>query len=140
MAKKTTYINKGGLHTLADGTKVPGGETFESTDPNLCAKFPLKFEKAGSVKKPVNATTAAPEPESTATPSEENKAISGQTVAENAPQDVTAEFTVDSDGSLTVLRDKKGWAVFEDGDDDALNDKPLKKKEVQPFIDDYLAD
>jgi hypothetical protein len=101
MAKKTTYINKGGLHTLADGTKVPGGETFESTDPNLCAKFPLKFEKAGSVKKPVNATTAAPEP---------------------------------------VLRDKKGWAVFEDGDDDALNDKPLKKKEVQPFIDDYLAD
>ena len=124
---KQTYINKGGQHVLADGTKVERGERFDCDDPDLRVNFPNKFELVNVDEKPVNAP-----PPVAAKPAPAPKPDKDE------PEDVTKDFTVDQDGNLTVLKDKKGWNVFEEGDEEPLNEKPLKKKDVQPFIDEYL--
>lgn len=109
-----TYRNLGGQHILLDGTTIEKGEVFECDDPELLTKFPQKFERVH--------------------PGE----------AEGAPTagdrtDVTTDFPEAAEADLTVLKDRKGWFVFDEGDE-PLNEKPLKKKDVAAFIETYLED
>lgn len=135
MADKKTYVNNGGLHTLEDGTEVKRGQTFESSDPGILAKFPNKFALAGNDVPPVNADSDKGGKDTTKT----DDSGKGGNDGDDA-DDVTRDFKVGKDSGLTVLKENDKWNIYEEGDDDRLNDKPLSKKKVQAFIDDYLED
>lgn len=135
---KTIYENIGGTHTTREGVDVLRGQTFEDPDPDLCAKFPNKLRKVTAQQTPVNAPAGggvAPTP-----PQGAESPDKGGEISEKRGTDVTGEFTVDKAGTLSVLKDGTGWHVYEKGDPDPLNEKPLKKKEVQAFIDDYISE
>lgn len=112
----STHVkNIGGQHTLADGTTVEHGGTFEyeGTLAELQAKYPNKFVAAEGGKA---AAPAAPE-----------------------ETDVTEDFPAAKENDLQVVKTAKGWNIYDDGDD-PINEKPLKKKDVQAAIDAYLAE
>lgn len=135
---KYTFINKGGQHVLGDGTKVNKGETFES-DVDLRKDFPNKFELVGDgASTPVNAKGGKDTDD--ADDADTGKSGAKDKAPKDAPEDVTSDFKVDEEGSLSVIKEKGKWNVYEDGDETPINEKPLAKGKVQPFIDDYLED
>lgn len=153
------YKNNGGAHTLLDGTTIPHGGTFESDDPNLLKKFRGKFER-------VIIEAVTPEPPCVQAPSEASAQITQdvnteeeektpvQKAAEKGAEfvlpegsvDVTDEFPTAKDADIRVLKDKRGWWVYDfmlsadDTNNEPANDKPLRKKDVGTFIDDLLAE
>jgi hypothetical protein len=132
------YLNKGGVHIGPGGVVVEPGKTFVSNDPELCVKFPNKFELIHpEVPTPVlRQSVDTPEPEKTEVQVAAEKGAEG--IA--APgKDVTSEFDGAADGGLTVRKDKRGWWVYDEGED-AINEKPLKKREVPVFIAECLTD
>ena len=112
----TTVKNLGGGHNLADGTVVGHGETFEHEGDfdALCKKFPNKFERC-------------------------HKAETGGTATADDRQDVTTEFPEAAEAGLTVLKDKKGWSVYDEGDE-PIEGTPCTKGKVKAAIEKYLAD
>lgn len=143
MPKPTIYINQGGQHRTEDGTLVKKGESFESPDPDLCTKFPNKFVRAADVaaNTPVNAGATQ---SATDTPDNTGDAPDGtQTPAtDEGSKDVSGDFDLsgDADGVLSVRKEKGKWNIYEKGDEDPINDKPLAKGKVQAALDEYLAD
>jgi len=125
------YENLGGQHITPDGTRVEHGKTFHSDDPNLCKKFPNKFKRChidAPPAQPVNSTPATPVAES-------EKAVDEK----SGPKDVTDEFLEAAKNDLVVEKDSRGWHVRDSDETEAINNKPLKKKEVADFIKKYLA-
>lgn len=137
-----TYKNMGGLHTLLDGTTVPKGGVFQSDDPYLCKKFRGKFERV--IEEP--APAPAPVVQSVDTPEEKKTAVqkaaeTGATdVLPEGTTDVTGEFPSAQEADMRVLKDKRGWYVYDDGGKEPANEKPLKRKAVDCFIEELLAD
>jgi hypothetical protein len=125
------YLNTGGRHTTLDGMVIKNGECFDSDDPDLDIKFKNKITKF--VEPPVVqaakvevAVAEAPVVEAPAT---------------DEKQDVTDEFPEAKNGNLTVMRDKAGWYVYDAASDvDSVNEEPLKKKDVAPFVKTYLTE
>jgi len=134
------YLNKGGVHVTADGTAVLSGETFVCDDPELCTKFPNKFEVVyPEPPTPVlKQSVDTPAPEKTEIQEAAEKGAEGIT----APvlKDVTSNFPKAKEGGLAVKKDKRGWWLYEVDDEEPVNEKPLKKREVSAFITDYLKD
>lgn len=120
-AKLTAYRNNGGVHSFTDepqpdGTIKPGrtvqkGEAFESDIPNLDTLFPNKFVKIH--------------------PSE----VQGVATA-NDKTDVTPDFPLAVEADLTVLHDKAGYWIYDEGEE-PLNNKALKRGSVDTFVEDY---
>lgn len=150
--EKKVYLNKAGKHSCLDGTVVPHGKTVE-TEEDLIAKFGRKFE----LVTPVNPIQAAAEtgasgllvPDGPAlAPADGGGGANSADAAENATDgaqapagmtDVTEEYPAAAKADLTVCHNKRGWWVFDAGTE-AVNEKPLKKKDVEVFIKDYLAE
>jgi hypothetical protein len=133
---KKTYLNKGGTHTALDGTVTPKGGTI-TTEEDLVAKFGSRKFALMQPGQPVPAAPAAPE--APKAPDTNEDADSGDDVAPDGMDDVTADFPVAEAHDLTVKKDKRGWWVF-DGDEDPANEKPLRKKDVDVFLEEYLAE
>ena len=128
---KKTYLNKGGSYTALDGTETPHGKTI-TTEVDLIEKFgPTHFEEVRVMVVEVEAATAPVQAKKEVV-QEPEKASDGMV-------DVTDEFPEAGLNSFIVKKDQKGWWVF-DGDGEAANEKPLKKKEVEPFISEILAE
>ena len=129
-----TYKNVGGTHEMADGTIVRTGETV-TTELDLVAHLPQKFILVPATPVVVTKPKAAPvAPAPKAAPKTNNDAP-----VDNGMADVTADFDGAAEADLTVMKDKRGWWVY-DGTEDAANEKALKKKEVADFIAEYTAD
>jgi hypothetical protein len=136
--KLTTYRNNGGHHLNGEGVTIKSGEVFKDADPNLMEKFPAKFEKvAYATPEPADEPE---EPTGAGTPNTTTKPASKQA---DEPTDVTDEFPAGKEAGLTVSKVKAGWNVYDpdEGEDpEPLNDKPLKKRAVEAFIDTYLEE
>jgi len=134
------YKNIGGLHQLADGTNIPAGTTFE-TDQPIPEDFAAKFQQVFDAPEPV---APAPEPEPVApepTPEPEpDPALPGSDGDDPDLKDVTADFPLAGENDMHVVRGKRGWHIFDEGDEEPINDKPLLKRDVAPAIEAYLAD
>jgi len=127
-------------HRLLDGTVLKSGETFESNDPRLIEKFPNKFEQVVALPAPVAQATT----QSVGTPEAEKTDVQKAAeagAAEILPghQDMTTEFPVAGEAGLRVTKTRQGWYVFDEDSDEAVNEKPLKKREVAAFLEEYLA-
>ena len=138
------YKNIGGSHQTRSGENVPHGAIVK-TEEDLVSIFPDKFELVPesvaeeNTSKTKTCTAGGVEPETTSDggtaggvePETETK-LEGFT-------DVTNDFPVAKEADLSVKRNKQGWHVFDEGTEPA-NEKALKKKEVGPFLDEYLKD
>lgn len=111
---KATYKNNGGGHVMADGTEVAPGAVF-SADPEEVEKFPNKFTR-------VHAAVPDPDPDPATGP--------------DGDRVVTDEFPLAGENGLVVTKTKAGWVVS-DGEED-LHEGPMLKKQVNPFIEEYL--
>lgn len=111
-------------------------ETVIESDKDLCAMFVNKFDKVdietvSSIKKKTakKKTTKKPakkEPEEVINP---------------LGRDVTEQFPKAEEEDLKVFQTGDAFSVVEtDEPDKPVHDKPLKKKDVIPFIDKYLED
>lgn len=132
----TQYRNTGGQHTQLDGTVVATGGTFVDADDNLCSKFTGKFEALGKVEvqEPLPAVPATDPPETGTDPT---KPDTDHSEAEG--EDVTEEFPIAGEHNLKVVKVKKGWIVY-DSEGAPINDVPLKKKDVEDVINEWIED
>jgi hypothetical protein len=131
-----TYLNKGGSHTCRDGTVVPRGATV-TTDEDLIAKFGKKFELVQPA--PVVAKSPVQQAAEKGAEDGDEGNDDGDSGADDGMADVTEDFPAATEADLTVKKDKRGWWVF-DGDEDPANEKPLRKKGVDAFLEEYLAE
>lgn len=127
-----TLKNVGGQHVFADGTTIAPGAVFEydGDADELVKKFIGKFEYERT------APVAAPAPTTPAAPSAPTKP---EKTADDGFVDMTDDFPVAAQHDLKVLRDRRGWWLY-DGDKDPVNEKPLKKKDVDAEIAEYIQD
>lgn len=133
------YRVLGGLHRLPDGTIVKKGEIFESPDTRLVEKFRNKFERVVPAPAPINTQNVAT-PEAEKTPVQKAAEAGAAEILPNGQQDMTAEFPKAQEANLVVTKDRRGWYVYDADDrDGAINEKPLKKKDVPGFLEEYLA-
>jgi len=138
-----TYKNNGGQHVMLDGTVVGNGETITCED-DLAAKYPTKFVVVVDTGT-VTQTTSTPEAEKTDVQKAAEAGavdVGSQDAEPEIPEDmkdVTDEFPAAEEAELIVCKNKRGWWIF-DGDDEPANEKPLKKREVNAFVKDYLGD
>ena len=121
-----TYKNTGGSHTCLDGRVVAFGESI-TTDEDLAAKFPHKFQvqEPKPKPKPKPVPPSAPKPKSKPKPKPKPKTPD--------MQDVTDAFAGAAAMGLAVRHDGRGWWVY-DGDPEPANETPLKETEVPSFI------
>jgi len=137
-----TYRNIGGEHITADGKTIKNGGTFVSNDPTLLKRFSTKFTKvdAGDVPteqaKPSAPVAAVKPADAPKAPVAAVKPTAGDVALD---EDVTSEFPTAADAGLVIKKDKRGWWVFDEADDNPANEKPLLKKEVEDFIDEYIG-
>lgn len=126
------YRNNGGQHVFLDNTVVEHGETFVCDDPDLMTKFPQKFTRVYDEPTPAEKTPVQEAAEKGAAGAAPKKAI---------PEfkDVTDEFPEAGKADLRVLKNKAGWWLYDD-DDDPVNEKALKKKEVAEAIAVFVTE
>lgn len=111
----TKYKNIGGNHTQTNGDVVPTGGVFIDPDDTLDKKFAAKFEV---IERGIDADDATSEDQP------------------EAGVDVTDDFPTAKAAGLTVIKAGKTWDVY-DEDREPINDKPLRKKDVEAIIDEY---
>ena len=129
-----------GQHRLLDGTVLKSGETFEHADLALRKKFPNKFEQVVAPPAPVAQVTTQSVGTSEAEKTDVQKAAEvGAAEIISGYQDMTAEFPVAGEADLRVTKSRQGWYVFDEDSDEPVNEKPLKKREVAAFLEEYLA-
>lgn len=132
----TQYKNTGGQHTQGNGNVVPTGGTFIDPDDNLASKFVGKFE----VLARVDGTNDPQAPENTTPPGTGTEGEKSNTDHSEADgEDVTAEFPTAVEHGLKIIKTKKGWVVY-DADGVSINDEPLRKKDVDDVINEWVAD
>lgn len=136
MAETTRLRNVGGGHrfpgggeNFLEGRTVAPGEVFEyeGDAEALCRTFPNKFER-------VIEEAPAEEREPPKTDGEGDD----DTPPEGEREDVTGDFPDAKSNGLRVFRDSRGWWLRDDEED--VNDKPLRKKDVAGAIKDYLGE
>lgn len=132
------YQNTGGPHQTIDGETIDAGAIFELDDQTLLEAFPGKFklvkeEAPAPVVEPEEVAADDPTLETEPATEEVPKAAKGRT-------DVTDEFKLALEADMRVEKDKRGWYILDEGDDDPINEKPLLKREVEGAIREYLAE
>lgn len=132
----TQYRNTGGRHTQMDGTVVATGALFVDSDDELCSKFAGKFEVVGKVEAqeplPTGDETDPPK-----TGTDVDKPGTDHLVADG--EDVTDEYPNAVKAGLKVVKTKKGWTVY-DAEGSPINDAPLKKKDVDDVINEWIEE
>jgi len=134
----TTYKNNGGAHMTANGTIIPNGGVFQDENPDLCKVFPNKFAVVHTPAPTPAADDPTPAPAAPAqatTPIAAPAKPTGVVVV-----DVTDEYPAAEDADLTVTKVKGGYDVYDEDKSEPINEKPLAKKKVQLFLDEYLAE
>ncbi len=141
---------KGGNH-VEDDVTYKSGDIIDSPR-DLVAMFRGKFERAfdkeleakstkGTKDKTVPSKPAIP-------PVSEADGKADKTKPEASPiikegeygRDVTAEFPTAEELDVMVFEKSKWYTVVDNEDNKVLNEKKLRAKEVQPFLDSYLED
>ena len=87
---------------------------------------------AAQVASPVPLPEAAAAPPSTG-------AVATEEVPTPAGTDVTAKFVVAVGLGLRVYQDKSAYSVYDPSVHTTLNDKPLRRAEVDPFLDNLTG-
>jgi len=141
------YLNEGGDHYTAggeqDATCHKHGAIFDSDDPDLCEKFPCKFKRIYAEVDPTEPIVQdTPTPETPAVDAPSVDATTGVPIVKEGYTDQTVDFPQAADNGLQILRDKRGWWVYEmDSPEDPCHDKALRRKKlVAPWLDAYLAE
>lgn len=134
---KVTYRNIGGTYVTRDNVVVKRGGTFETGDPDICKKFPLRFERVHRQE-----SVVAPAPAPVTGPIVDKAEPEGSTEASTTDgrEEVTADFKTAQENALQVYKDKRGYWVYDQGDTTPIHgDAPLKKRGVNKAIQDYLG-
>ncbi|MHA1170342.1 MAG: hypothetical protein ACTSRU_21145 [Candidatus Hodarchaeales archaeon] len=114
-----------------------GGEIIEldNDQGDLCKMFPGKFEE---VKIPGTKSNQEDEEK----PRPKKKVVRRKKKSVSLGRDGTSKFSIAEEQDFKVFyKAGKGWFVTEADDPFvALNKKPLKKDEVEEFIEEYLEE
>ena len=131
-----------------NGVTYKSGDTVE-TSLDLVAMFPSKFERNYEAEKRAEAKTgkktkkSKPDiPEGTGKGKEDdNKDDDDNVTAESEyGEDITAEYPTAEKVQVKVYVKDNWCTVVDDADGEVLNEKKLRKKEVEEFIGQYLDD
>ncbi len=114
------------------------GHIFE-TELDLVTMFPNKFERVTVVPEEDEAPASKPKAKSSVDKATEKGAEGVADPANPLGRDVTKRFALARKEDFLVFADGGAFHVVEaDEPTKALNDKPLHKKQVTPFIKQYL--
>lgn len=119
------------------------GDTVES-EQDLCKVFPNKFERIPD-EAPSSFSPSTEEQKAAVSKAAKKgaKGVAPPETEEPEPnplgRDVTKRFPTAQEEDFQVFADGGAFSVVEaDDPTEALNDKPLKRKDVEPFIRQYL--
>ncbi len=127
-----------------DGGK---GDIVESSS-DLSVMYPAKFERAYEAEQraggivshnipniPVNVTPLTDEGED-----KTEEQVSEPSLSSLYGEDVTAEFPTAKHIQAKVFEKSNWFTVLDDEDNSVLNEKKLRRKDVEPFLVQYLED
>lgn len=128
------WKNVGAAHTTETGRNVQRGEVFESDLP-LDTLFVGKFERVYKEAEAEAEAEAPKAPDNT----EQGALTEKKECVSSDREDVTTEFPGAAEAGLVVVKDKKGWCVYDEGNA-PINEKPLRKKDVLEIVAEYTTE
>jgi len=118
---------KRGTHYGRDGKVYKKGEKVESTRDLVAVFSPGKFERDFAAEQKAGIVTVS---KPNIPPPVDKKSEYGK--------DVTSEFPTAETVEVMVFEDSKWYTIVDKADDSVLNEKKLRRKNVEPFLKQYL--
>jgi len=142
------------------GNHVENGKIYEpgdiiETGRDLSSKFRNKFERihealkdtgkkdTDEIKRPNIPPSVGEGGDTGLNPSPESSPISDEEIVEENleyGEDVTSEFPTAEKLEVKVFEKSKWYTIVDTSDGEVLNEKKLRKKDVIPFLEQYLED
>ncbi len=132
------------LFKVKRGVFYQGNVTYKKgsivdTDLDLCERFSKeKFERMHELER-TRGTVSAKKP-SIPPPVDKGKGDTTSEPLSTYGKDVTSEFPTAADVEVKVFRKNKAYTVVDLEDNGVLNEDKLRRKDVEPFLEQYLGE
>ena len=129
---------KRGTHYGADGKAYKKGALVESSRDLVAVFSKAKFERDYAAEQKTDGTTANSKPNIPRSASKLKAKKSKKEVSSEHGIDVTSEFPTATKVGVKVFEKSKWYTAVDEQDDEVLNEKKLRRKDVESFLEQYL--
>jgi len=138
--KKMLFKLKRGKHCQRDNKVYKKGDTVESSLDLVTVFGKAKFERDYEAEKKIGIAAVISKPNISPPVDKVEDKGEGKSKSVLSPfgKDVTSEFPAAEKIEVSVFEKSRWYTVVDEADDSVLNKKSLRRKEVEPFLNQYL--
>jgi len=122
-----------------NGKRYRAGDIVESSL-DLCVRFPAKFERDFAAEQKANTAPAVSKPNIPPPVDKGGDKNKPSPLSTKYGEDVTSKFPTAEEVEVLVFEKSKWYTVVDKADGEVLNEKKLRRKDVEPFLGQYLSD